>query len=257
MADFGRPGSWTGQHKARRVMSTSSSGNGQLSTERWDRFVFWARRWYEWPGFVEFERGYKDEISANLSDARIAVQRDAPDWPELLKRAFGPPNNLTDWRDNDTFLKWAVRFPDLCRTSLLAIWNPRLQLEERIRGFLAVVPPEAVRGPLRLVSFLLMGASADAYPIYCATPIAAGCKLVGFPPVGGEPDRAAEYRHALRFFQRIRDEAEERGLHLATNLDAQSVTWCITMEEPPSDWSDADQHAFLAYRGRSRRTGHA
>jgi hypothetical protein len=78
---------------------------------------------------------------------------------------FGRPNNLTDWRDHDTFLKWVAKFPASARAALLVLWNPKLALDDRVRGFVASVPQDALPSPLPITSFLLMGVSPRYYPI--------------------------------------------------------------------------------------------
>ena len=61
---------------------------------RWDTFIEWARRFYEWERFDEEERDYKLEIAANLKAAKDSLLESSPDWGEKLEAAFGPPNNL-------------------------------------------------------------------------------------------------------------------------------------------------------------------
>ncbi len=220
----------------------------------WDSFIYWAGRLHRWPGFDAAERDYKLQIAERLRGAREALLAGSGQWLELLRRAFGPPNNLTPWQLNDDFRKWCQAEPGAAAQALRNLWDDEVPLGERIRTFRDRVPREAYRGmPLPLASFLLMALAPHTYPIYRPTPFARGFALTDHepPPRGAAPE--AVYEHALAFLDRLAEEAQSRGLELRDRLDAQSVLWAITRikpeEEPLANWSPTERAAFLRFRG--------
>ncbi len=64
-----------------------------------------------------------------------AVRDDDVQWPRLLRRAFGPPNNLTAWRMHDTFLTWVDDNVDAARSLLLALWDPDRDVHSVVDAF--------------------------------------------------------------------------------------------------------------------------
>ena len=46
-----------------------------------------------------------------------------PEWPRLLRRAFGSPNNLTSWRMHARYLDWVDAHREEARAALLALWS--------------------------------------------------------------------------------------------------------------------------------------
>jgi hypothetical protein len=71
-----------------RLPLTAVVDPGAANEYKWGRCVFWAKCWYAWPAFRDFERGYKDEIVANIELAHRAVRSNTPDWTGLLHRAL-------------------------------------------------------------------------------------------------------------------------------------------------------------------------
>nr|MDA8359439.1 AAA family ATPase [Actinomycetota bacterium] len=101
---------------------------------------------------------------------------------------------------------------------------------------------------LRVLSFFFLGDNAYQYPPVAATPLARACKLTGYPAPSAGADQGRRYRHALAFFDRLKQEAESRGLKLRDRLDAQSVMWAVTENDPPTPFTDDERAAFLAWR---------
>lgn len=219
----------------------------------WDEFVAWAERFYQAEGFDRRERDYKLEIAANLEQARAAARRGDKDWLERLKKAFGPPNNLTSWRVHALFLKWCEAKPEAAISALLALWDDSPEgTPSRIRTFLSRIPQEVLRGSgtrLSVASFLLMGLNPLRFPIYRWEPFDKGFRLTGYPHGSKEADEAERYEHALAFLDQLMEEAERRGLNLRDRLDAQGILWCIAKSQPLDEWSERERQAFLRYRG--------
>ncbi|MBP9024745.1 MAG: AAA family ATPase [Phycisphaerae bacterium] len=222
------------------------------SRDGWDDFIDWARRFYESPTFDRDERDYKLEIAQQIAAARESVTQNSADWFETLKSAFTQPrNNLTAWRVHDRFLQWCNANPNDARSALLRIWDDSASLAARIRGFLDSVPNDALRGPggrVSLASFLLIGSSAENFPMYRDRAFRLAYKLAGYRRL--VPGAEAElYEFACQFLDDLIAEAKKRGLQLRDRLDAQGVLWCITKaSSPPDDWSTGEWQHFIAYR---------
>lgn len=133
---------------------------------------------------------------------------------------------------------------------LLAIQALDTSLIDRIKGFIDPLPPELLSGAdlLRVVSFFFLGVDPRQYPPVAASPLAKACKLTGYPPPSAGADQARRYRHALTFFDRLVQEADKRGFALRDRLDAQSVMWAVTENDPPPNFTDDERAAFLAWR---------
>jgi MoxR-like ATPase len=222
-----------------------------LLTDPWDPFVTWASRLYELEDFATQETDYKLEIAQHIRDVQAALQGGADGWLDVLKRAFGSPNNLTPWQIHDAYIKWAQDNLDEAASGLRQAWDEKLPFAERIDAFLATVPVDAVSGPGRrvvLASFLQMGIDEHSFPIYRPDPVRAAYRLTRFEeePKSGPPSE--KYAHFLRFLDTFMEEAAERGLVISDRLDAQGLMWMIVKTDPPSSWTKDEQEAFLQFR---------
>ena len=222
---------------------------GEAEADPWDEFVYWAQRFYELPGFDQNERDYKLEISENINRARAAMQADAEDWPQLLKKAFGPPNNLTHYITHSRFQDWVASDRQRARDSILNLWDESQGLSSRIDVFAAALPDEIASSGARLqvASFLLMSDPIN-YVIFRPSDIN---KVVDLTEFGEDPTapESARYTFALEFFDHFISEAAQRRLVLRDRLDAQSLVWVIAKSGPPKEWSEEEAEAFLRYRG--------
>jgi len=222
---------------------------------KWDTFVRWASRFYEWPGFDAGERDYKLQIAANLRRARASVLSGSATWHDDLRKAFNPPNNLTPWQVNDSFLKWCAAQPDAAIYALSTLWTETEPLAKRFQAFTGLVPRDAYRGmAVALTSFLAMAEDPEHYPIYRDTPFRKGFALTGSPAPTKDVSGWQLYEHALAFLDRFITEAGKRRLTIRDRLDAQSLLWMIAKSQPDKDeplmsWPEADQKAFLSFRG--------
>lgn len=222
----------------------------QTESRQWDAFIHWAERFYLWEDFDSHERDYKLRIGDNLRKAREALRNESEEWPELLKKAFDPPNNLTPWQLNDRFIKWCKAEPKAAEAALRALWEPSDPPEQRVDAFLAQVTLRLYPGErLALVSFLLMAVDPRLYTIYRQNPFLAGYRLTGYPEPRRDAGTGEWYRHGLRFLDQVLSEAASRGLELRDRLDAQGLLWCVTQSDPLPDWPEEDRRAFLRFRG--------
>ncbi len=214
-----------------------------------DEFVYWASRFHALATFEAEERTYKLKIVERLTNARESLLAGG-DWLPPLKRAFGPPNNLTNWQSHDAFLKWCQADLQRAAKLLLRLWSGDDDPLERLGDFAAHLPKEAISGlgtRTTLASFLLMALNPYDFPPYRTAAMHAAYRLTGFE-AGDEPDEITMYRGGLAFLDRVRERAGERGLQLKDRLDAQSVVWCIANWSPPEAWPAEDRAAFERYR---------
>lgn len=218
-------------------------------TKPWDDFVAWAKKIHDWPGFDAEEYDYKIEDSQRVSASLKAAASGSPQWLSLAGAAL-KGSNLVRWQAWDTLLGWWNNHPDQGRDMLVAIQRSDLALMDRVRGFIDLLPTSLLSGAdlLRVISFFFLGVDAHLYPPVAASPLALACKLTGYPAPSAGADQARRYRHALAFFDRLKQESEKRGLMLRDRLDAQSVMWVITENDPPPVFTDDELVAFLAWR---------
>lgn len=219
------------------------------SEARWDEFIDWAKRFYEWDQFDEAERDYKLRVGERLAAAKQSLLNGTSNWQDLLRMVFrAPDSNLRDWRINDAFLK--LDSP-LMEEALLKIWGQDISdsLADRIQGFQEL---SQVGTPGVLASILLMADDATQNPMYRYTPLRDAHQLTDYPSAANDSSDAWErYEHALGFFDKFIQEASSRGLRLRDRLDAQALTWCVTRygkEDLPEDWPEEVKEKFIAYQ---------
>ena len=217
---------------------------------RWDAFIGWASRFYEWELFDEMERNYKMTVGERLAAVKQALQEDRPDWENLLRSTLRDRDSLgRDWRTNESFLKLDTSLIDGALRRIWAIGNVDT-LEERVHGFQEFGP---FGTPGLLVSTLLMGEDPTQYPMYRYSSLKAAYKLTGYLSAPNDsPDAWIRYEHALNFFDEFIKQASYRGLKVRDPLDAQSLVWCLTQYDPgnmPEDWPADVKDNLIAYRG--------
>ncbi len=220
-----------------------------LGEARWDEFIDWAKRFYEWEQFDEHERDYKLRVGERLDTAKQALLNGSSNWQDLLRMVFRAPDSyLRDWRVNDAFLK--LDGP-LMEEALLKIWGQDIfdSLADRMRGFqeLSQVGPPGV-----MASILLMADDATQHPMYRYRPLQEAYQLTGYPSAANDSsDPWERYEHAIGFFDKFIEEASSSGLRLRDRLDAQALTWCVThysKQDLPKDWPDEVKEKFIAYQ---------
>jgi hypothetical protein len=242
---------------------TTAAGSSAVDTgndaDRWDAFIRWARRFHEAANFDADERAYKLTISERLAATQQALRAGADDWIDRLERAFGPPNNLTNWRFHRPFITWCREDPARAAAAFQLLWNPSRVVSDRFDDFIAAVSAPSPRVPITEASFLHMTMDPLAYPIFRATPTADAMRLSGYVNThpSGQTAAGSRYVHYLDFLDRILAESARRGLELRDRLDAQSLLWTITRWHPGDDWSEDERSAFAAFRGDRVPNGEA
>jgi 5-methylcytosine-specific restriction enzyme B len=221
----------------------------EATSERWDEFVYWARKMITHPDWDKTERNYKIAIAQTVEKARESFLAGDDSWKAHLKRAFSSPAGPVNWRVFSAFWKWYDSETELADQALRSVWTRGL---EGMEQFLALLPKSAISGSsgrLALTSFLLGGVNINDYPWYRSTPFQNAYKLLHLP---GPPDYADDmqvYRDALDLTDRIVEESRERGLSLRDRLDAQGIIWFMAGD----GWftiDDPERPAFLAFKGQ-------
>ena len=149
------------------------------------------------------------------------------------------------------YLDWAKDHADEARDALVALWDSDLKLEDKLARFMGPLPPDLLSSPssrLQIASFLLM-ADPDDYVIYRPTPFKKAADIVDFPRYPDTPEIDI-YKHALAFTHEVLERGKQRGIHLRDLLDAQSVIWAVTQNNPEKIGVSPDEvEALLRLRG--------
>lgn len=218
------------------------------SAVQWDPLVQWAVRFAESLDLDELERTFKLEIAARLVVAAGAARSGDAEWPRLLRRAFGPPNNLTGWRMHSTFLSWVDENLDDAKSMLLTLWDPDRHIHAGVEAFCAQLPPLVSGGGTQtnLASFLLGARDVNSYPVFRVTPFDAAYRLTRWPQ---EPDQppANRYDAALEFLDRFAVQCRARGVSLRDRLDIQGLLWTVLSGAAPPDWTAAEVEAYQRF----------
>ena len=218
--------------------------------DAWPTFMQWAHRIRDTEVFDEWEVSYKYEVAEAVSKAGSAMREDTGDWLALLKKAFGPPNNLTAWQMHDKFLKWCEAQPGKARHSLLALWSGEPD-ERRMRAFMEQLPPEAAKGAgsrAALMSFLLMGVDAAKHPMYRRRAFKTAIKLSGFKRLPPGADEVQQYRFALDFLDEMVNSSQPWDQPIANRLEAQGVVWGLVKWSAFPGWTDEDVADMESFR---------
>ena len=222
---------------------------------RWDAFVEWARRFYEWVVFEPAERNYKLELGAALAEARVAFLSESPDWPDKLRKILGHPDvpifRIMIFR----VLSLLQSDPAMVADALQHVWangdSVPDELRERVRGFAESLSgaPQPIGTPESLAAFLLSAHDATSHPFYMWTPFKTAYEMTGYPSVSRRAASADKYGHAIDFLDEFMRQAANRSLDLRDRLDAQSLVWCVTQQDySPDAWPEEVATSLEAYR---------
>jgi len=219
-----------------------------VSAVNWDPVLHWSVRFAGSLDLDETERAYKLTIAAKLTEAVEGLGAGAPDWPQLLRRAFGSPNNLTSFHTHGRFLDWVDQHQDQAQELLRALWSHEGSVHERVAAFCALLPPTISGGGTRanLASFLLAGQDVTTQPVFRVTMFDTAYQLTGWPhPPAVDP--ADQYDEALGFLDAYGRQCRQRGVKLRDRLDAQGLLWQVLSGSAPSGWSDTDVLAYTRF----------
>ena len=194
------------------------------------------------PDFEANEVTYKLEVAAQVNMARERFQSGTAGWEDLLRRAFTSKlNNLTNWQNHDSFLKWMGADSDQCRGALHALWSVEGPPEERLQGFCDQVPADILGtlGPrLSIGTFLLMAEDVHRLPPAKIDAFRKAWKLAGRGdgPSGAGPGPV--YGDILRFLDDLVRDGRNWPDPLRDRLDAQGAVWWATRPDESKNGPD-------------------
>jgi hypothetical protein len=213
----------------------------------------WAARLGRCVDLDHEERAYKLELGARLDAARQALMAGDKDWVRLLKRAFGPPNNLTSWRAHGILLRWAANSTEDAAEALRVLWEPGAAPAVAVGRFCERLPEDVPRPgtAINLASYLLGAVDVEQRPVYRVTLFEQAFRLTGWTALGGEP--GTQYADALDFLDAFsRAVSAAGGPELRDRLDAQGLLWQVLTTGPHPSWNDEEKRAFRRFlKGRS------
>lgn len=231
-----------------RFNRAGSSGRLQTAEPHFGPLARWAARLAECVDLDVEERDYKLEIAARLNEARGALLAGDAAWPRLLKRAFGPPNNLTSWRAHGVVLEWVAEQSEESAAALRMLWEDGAPPEVALNAFCEHLPDDVPRPgtATNLSSFLLGATGMEQRPIYRVTVFEQAYRLTGWTSDGGTP--GARYADALAFLDAFGLAAAAAGaVPVRDRLDAQGLLWQALTAGPHPSWSVEEKRAYRRF----------
>jgi 5-methylcytosine-specific restriction protein B len=219
----------------------------------WPMFLSWLERFAAASNFEEEERAYKLDLAGKLSEARDLALAEDEQWLEALRRAFlDRKNNLTQWQSHDSFLSWLDSDRKAALSSIRILWEGNDPPLERLRAFLARVPP-TVLGPtgerVNIATFLLMGEDPRSFPPMKVTVFRKAWKLTKWGRDADDLEPELVYERALVFLDELARDSADWPVPLRDRLDAQGALWSLVKtSQRPSDWSDELWDTFVTWR---------
>ena len=217
----------------------------ELEMGNWDSFVELAREYVSSGRLREEELNYKEEIGRALGTVRdLALERNDV-WLDLMldtNKAYigNPVYYIVTNRFND----WCRENRDEALDALHLLWADDTSTpSERITAFSQQLPESVAQGGgarVTLISYLLLGLDVHRYPLVKYTEINKACKMAGFESLVVGSDENTYYIHTVRFLERFRKEAKQRGVDLRNLLEAQSVAWAIAKGRAQDTTLDID-----------------
>ena len=217
----------------------------------WTGYLYWGGRFRAWAEFDRAERDYKLRIAERMGEARVALREGASDWVARLKRAYGSPNNITNFHAHGAFLRWVEADPERARPLLAALWDGDGSVLDRFAGLLEQVPADAIAGHgtrVNVLSLLLLAIDPHGLPAYKASQLQRSYELTN-TPFDVTTSEIGTYRRSLDHYDAIIERGKAMGLELRDRLDAQGVLWCIVTSPAGDDWPPEERVAFERWRG--------
>jgi MoxR-like ATPase len=195
--------------------------------DAWDQYIRWARRLYELEAFQIQERGYKLDYFHRIKPA-VESFIGGSGGLELIKKVTAGFNNVR-WQDVDAFLRWGESHEDAARNALAALWGSG-GAGACIRRFVGVVPADVIKAPAARINFcsvFLAAREPSQYMPFRDQPFRRSYELTNYPEPSSDADEGERYDQALSFLDRVKREAEQRGLTLRDRLDGQCIIWMM------------------------------
>ena len=141
-----------------------------LGMDKWDDFIFWARKFREWPGFDADERDYKLNLAKRLAAARDLFRSGDEGWVGALRGALtSKDNNFTNWRVHSPFIHWMESSSVEAGEAVGHLWTTPGPVRDSVEAFAERVqlPTKAAKsGLITLASVLLGGVDMPGLPPY-------------------------------------------------------------------------------------------
>jgi hypothetical protein len=221
------------------------------STDRAWEFAQFALDFLKLESFEDMEMTYKLKAASRLHEARRAVLDSAADWIEPLKAAFGGGQNITNWRQHDSFVKWCEAEQDASHASLAALWSAESADTADLDAFLTAVPEQAIASPgarANVLAYLLGAWDPSEWVNYKATQSDRALSLCG-REVADTGDVVGRISSFKQFVDELRVRVVALGGPATTRLEAQGMAWCVTTDFVPDEWPKEKQEALTAFRG--------
>ena len=218
-----------------------------MDEANWDDYIEHARQYLDSGQIEKRELEFKRKVERDIEGMRDALLAGDPDWagPFMKGPSRSRFDKLGDWRDSDHLENWFRTDPQGSRDALQRLWAPGGRPGEapvsdedvldRIRAF-APRMPEQIKGRgtrMRTISVLLMVLGAERYPPFATKAFSNTYVRLSYRKPHQDADEAGQYEHALRFLDRLIDEAQARGLDQPSDrLEAQSVVWALATYFP-------------------------
>ena len=244
-----------------RILRMANATSFKVTDEEWnavselinqpdplDEFLRWGIKFHDDAQFTADEYDYKVLIGNRLREAIEAMRSDKPEWSAQLKRAFGVPNNLTNFRVHTPFVSWAITSRHDAMTVIDQLWDAGQPLDERVQRFVDALPeavPTGVSSRLSLASVLLMASAPENWPVYRWTPVETTLRLLNRPALPAEP--GARYTAFVELLMELVERSKGTASPLRNVLDAQSVMWAVANGVPYRSWDEASRRAFANY----------
>lgn len=244
-----RPTVWNLKDQAAVLAALFEEAGGSA----WSEYLGWAAKIYAVSDFDLEERDYKLEVAERMREARRLCEAGDDSWLPALRRAFGPPNNMTAWRANDDLLTWSSANPEQARALLVRLWSD----PDDISATLADWPVQTSAGnKVALVSLLLLAVDAARFPVFRSTVLRRTLALLDLSSrirvttrESAGAELAAWYDDFVGILREMVEKLSERGTELRDLMDAQSIAWWLASVGPPAEWSEEEQMAFHEWRG--------
>jgi MoxR-like ATPase len=223
---------------------------GKPTDKAW-AFARFAEAFRRLEKFEKDEVDYKLTLAARLQEARKSVLDADPGWLDLLKQAFANPNNITSWRQRDTFLKWCESEPQESRAVLESIWKATSPDTAELGRFLDAVPDSAIDSPggrANFISYLFGAWEPQDWINYKPSASDRALALCGLENAE-TADVAGRIARFTSFIDQLRVRVVALGGPASTRLEAQSMAWMVTSDYVPDDWTSEERDALVAFRG--------
>lgn len=212
--------------------------------------AFWAARLDESLDLDAVEHAYKRKTANLVAKAQGQAELKDVSWVLTLKQALNSTNTI-DFRFKDSLVKAIQANPEEGLATLNTVWSsPEVasldDLQRSLQQLLGKVTPGNATA---LGALLLMADDPESNAPYSPSRLSRWFALTGYQ--GRESTSAtARYQEMLEFLDSLGAELSQSSDSTEySRLEVQGMAWSVTEAEPPSDWEQSEQNAFVQWRG--------